>query len=139
MGVFNNWEYNAEEEAARRAALMEDFLASDGSHLVLDYDDKPEPERRDCADCIYPERKCSECINKAQSTIETTIENMDFAKTEMRIIASLPTVKIEKSSGGGSSYSADCPSCGQTKILSSELYSMSAVCNKCYCTFNLEN
>lgn len=64
-------------------------------------------------------------------------------EVEMRIIAQnitiAKTVKIEKTSGGGSFYSADCPYCGATKILSSELNSLRAVCNRCYQVFNLEN
>ena len=46
-----------------------------------------------------------------------------------------PIVKIEHYPGF---YSADCPNCGKTKILSSELNSLSAVCDKCYCPFDLE-
>ena len=49
-----------------------------------------------------------------------------------------PIAKIKKISGGGSFYSAHCPNCGKLKILSSELLSMQAICNKCYCVFSLE-
>lgn len=59
---------------------------------------------------------------------------VDFAKVEIRAIAK-STVKI-KDNGGF--FSADCPNCGKTKILGSELNSLSAVCNKCYCPFLLE-
>ena len=88
MGVFNNWEYNAEDEAARRQALIEEFLASDDTHLIM--------------------------------------TDEQFSK---------PIVKIENNGGF---YSADCPNCGKIKILSSELNSLSAVCDHCYTTFNLE-
>ena len=46
--------------------------------------------------------------------------------------------KISKCSCSGSFYSAYCPNCGKLKILSSELLSMQAICNKCYCVFSLE-
>ena len=94
MGVFNNWEYNAEDEAARRAAVMEEFLNSNDSHLLM----LDEPE-----------------IQEQQQK---------------------PVVKIINHKGF---YSADCPQCGETKILSSELNSLSAVCDRCYCPFDLEN
>lgn len=91
MGVFDNFgEYNAEEEAARRKALMEEFLALDETHLVM--------------------------VDEQQK----------------------PTVKIEKTSACGTSYSATCPSCGKIIFLSKELNTMSAVCNRCYCVFKLE-
>jgi len=44
------------------------------------------------------------------------------------------TVKIFN---GGGYYSTTCPKCGKIKILSSELNTMSAVCNICYCAFKL--
>ena len=53
--------------------------------------------------------------------------------------ARIPTVKITKTSACGSSYSVDCPKCGKIKILGSELNTMSAVCDKCYTAFKLEN
>ena len=51
--------------------------------------------------------------------------------------ARISTVKITKTTGGGSSYSVDCPKCGKTKILSSELNTMTPVCNKCHTSFKL--
>jgi hypothetical protein len=48
-------------------------------------------------------------------------------------------VQIKKTTGGGSFYSADCPSCGTIKILGSELTTKTAVCNKCYTTFKLSD
>lgn len=101
MGVFNNFgDYNAEEEAARRAENLR----------ILE-----------------------------ESTIEPkSLMEVDFAEVELRVIAAIPTVKIEKDSGVGSSYSVNCPSCGKFKVLSSELNSMTAVCNRCYYVFNLE-
>jgi len=50
--------------------------------------------------------------------------------------ARIPTVKIFN---GGGYYSATCPNpkCRKTKILSSELNTMSVVCNKCYTAFKL--
>ena len=84
MGVFNNWDYDTEAgtDAARRAALVEEFLDSDESHLLM-LDEKQnhggvphlcylkskhesKNKREDCADCIYPERNCRRCINKAR-------------------------------------------------------------------------
>jgi len=47
-------------------------------------------------------------------------------------------VKIKKISCSGSFYSTHCPNCGKLKILSSELLSMRAICDKCYCVFSLE-
>ena len=92
MGVFNNFgEFNAEDEATRREQVMEDFLASDKTHLLMTDDEQQ-----------------------------------------------IPTVKIEKDFCGGTFYSANCPQCGVLKILSKELNSMSAVCDKCYCVFKLE-
>lgn len=44
-------------------------------------------------------------------------------------------VKIEYHPGF---YSADCPKCGKIKILSSELNTLTAVCDKCYYSFLLE-
>ena len=45
-------------------------------------------------------------------------------------------VKIEKSLGFSS---ADCPKCGQIKILGGiEINTMYVICNKCHCVFNLE-
>lgn len=88
MGVFNNWDYDTEggTDAARRAELAKEFLDSDETHLlVLDKKQnhgglphhcylkskhESKNEREDCADCIYPERKCSECINKARKEDE---------------------------------------------------------------------
>lgn len=63
MGLLNNYaEYNVKEEAAKRAALVKEFLDSDESHLLML--DENKKGREDCANCIYPKRKCSECINK---------------------------------------------------------------------------
>lgn len=45
-----------------------------------------------------------------------------------------PTAKIEHYKGF---KCTTCPECGKTKILSSELNTMSAVCNICYCAFKL--
>ncbi len=108
MGVFNNYgDYNAKEKAERRAATMKDFLASDNNTHLIMTDKPAKP-----------------------------ITEMDSAKVERQIVASskLLTVKIENHKGF---YSADCPNCGKTKILSSELNSLYAVCSKCYCPFLL--
>lgn len=59
----------------------------------------------------------------------------DFAELEMKAIAQTPIVKIEKDMGF---CSATCPNCGKVKILDKEIKTMSAVCNKCYCVFLLE-
>lgn len=76
---------------------------------------------------------------RKQQTINTFLQ-MNFAEIEIRaIIASMKNgkliVKIEHHPGF---YSADCPMCGKTKILSSELNTLSAVCDKCYYSFLLE-
>lgn len=84
---------------------------------------------------------------------------MDFAKVEQLTMASMIkckgdcpllelafptkakilTAQIRKVSCGGTAYSADCPYCGKTKILGSELNTMSALCEGgCYGNFNLE-
>ncbi len=94
MGIFNSWDYSEKEaktDATRRAKLVEGFLNSDESHLLM----------------------LDENENENKKSI----------------------VKIEHHPGF---YSADCPMCGKTKILSSELNTLTAVCNKCYCPFLLE-
>jgi len=49
------------------------------------------------------------------------------------------TAKIERTScGGGSFNSADCPKCDKTIIIGRELNTMTAMCKKCGCVFNLE-
>lgn len=75
--------------------------------------------------------------------ISNAIKNGDFDSEEYHNFVlgqwdEKPIVKITKTTGSGSSYSADCPKCGKTKILGSELNTMSAVCDKCYTAFNLE-
>ena len=76
---------------------------------------------------------------RKQQPINTFLQ-MNFTEFEIITIIDLTknkklTVKIEHHPGF---YSADCPKCGKTKILSNELNSLTAVCNKCYCPFLLE-
>ncbi len=64
----------------------------------------------------------------------------DFAAVELEVLgkpASVENLTVEIKDNKGF-FSADCPNCGKTKILSGELNSLSAVCNQCYCPFNLE-
>lgn len=82
----------------------------------------------------YAEYNAEEEAAKQRSLLQCLEENESPQMQEQQT----PTVKIEKMTGGGSSYSAVCPNCGKLKFLSSELNSMRAVCNKCYCVFNLE-
>jgi len=66
MGLYNKYaEYNTEDEAAKRRATMEAFLKSNETHLLML--DENKDDREDCADCLYPDRKCSECINGAKN------------------------------------------------------------------------
>ena len=45
--------------------------------------------------------------------------------------------KVTKTSSGGSFYHADCPYCGKSKLLGSEMLIMWAVCKICRKPFNL--
>ena len=47
------------------------------------------------------------------------------------------TANVTKTTGGGSFYHADCPYCGKSKLLGSELLIMWAVCKVCRKSFNL--
>ncbi len=92
---------------------------------------------------VRTEQGCK--IREAFIPTKSPQPEFDFADVEIRALANhlimtdkKLTAKIEKTFGGGTFYSADCPYCGKIKILSSELNSMSAVCNKCYQPFKLE-
>lgn len=103
---------------------------------------------------------------EGKTTAYNILMQMNFADIERRVIAqhikdpdsikgledmygvtlSKPTksilpqiVQIKKTTGGGSFYSANCPSCGTMKVLGSELNTKTAVCNKCYTTFKLSD
>lgn len=111
--MFNNFgDYNAEEERERMAAIIENFNTN--------YQEPKEPK----------EPKVPSETIQAKPFIE-----MDFVEIERRALATMPTAKIENNGGF---YSTTCPQCGKIKILSSELNTMTAVCNGCYCSFILE-
>ena len=90
--MVKDMENKNDKKPTRRTELVEEFLNSDKSHLL-----------------ILDENKSGE--------------------------QQIPVIKIKNHKGF---YSTDCPNCGKTKILGSELNSLFAVCNKCYRSFNLE-
>lgn len=69
------------------------------------------------------------CRAELVQILESEPDIIDWAKADEK-----PIAKISHQPGF---YSTTCPACGKSKILSSELNTMTAVCNKCYCAFKL--
>jgi len=72
-----NWKYF---EDFTYLALIVLCIACAYSHFICEWrtrrkrylrskekEDPSKTEREDCADCLYPERSCSRCINRAQN------------------------------------------------------------------------
>lgn len=71
---------------------------------------------------------------------DQNFREVDYSKfAAMYGTSEIPTVPVTKISNGGAVYFADCPYCGTTKILSTELNSGRVLCEKpgCFKIFNI--